>query len=66
MGRATISRNSNVIGKLTREIFLAAAPNREMSLVEQRITTGLVGVTVADFVGDILHGLDGADDPAVL
>ena len=67
MGRATISRNNggNVIGKLTREIFLAAAPNREMSLVEQRITTGLVGVTVADFVGDIpTWGFDGADDPA--
>ena len=67
MGRATILRKNggNVIGKLTREIFLAAAPNRNMSLVEQRITTGLEGVTVADFVGDIpTWGFDGADDPS--
>jgi hypothetical protein len=67
MGRATILRKNggNVIGKLTREIFLAAAPNRDMSLVEQRITTGLEGVTVADFVGDIpTWGFDGADDPS--
>ena len=55
MGRATILRKNggNVIGKLTREIFLAANPNRNMSLVEQRITVGLEGVTVAEFVGDI-------------
>ena len=67
MGRATILRKNggNVIGKLTREIFLAAAPNRDMPLVEQRITTGLEGVTVAEFVGDIpTWGFDGADDPS--
>ena len=67
MGRATILRRNggNVIGKLTREIFLAAAPNRDMPLVEQRITTGLEGVTVAEFVGDIpTWGFDGADDPS--
>ena len=67
LGRATITRKNggNVIGKLTREIYLAANPNRNMSLVEQRITTGLEGVTVADFVGDIpTWGFDGADDPS--
>ena len=55
MGRATILRKNggNVIGKLTREIFLAA-PNRDnVFSMEQRITTGLEGVTVAEFVGDI-------------
>ena len=67
LGRATILRKNggNVIGKLTREIYLAAAPNRDMSLVEQRITTGLEGVTVGEFVGDIpTWGFDGADDPS--
>ncbi|MGB0150387.1 MAG: hypothetical protein ACPF87_05805 [Flavobacteriales bacterium] len=66
-GRATILRSNGgvVEGKVTREIFLAAAPNRDMSLVEQRITTGLEGVTAADFVGDIpTWGFDGADDPS--
>ena len=67
LGRATILRKNggNVLGELTREIYLAANPNRDMSLVEQRITTGLEGVTVADFVGDIpTWGFDGADDPS--
>ena len=67
-GRATISRNNggNVIGKLTREIFLAAAPNsNSVFSISQRISVGLEGVTVAEFVGDIpTWGFDGADNAA--
>ena len=51
MGRATILRKNggNVIGKLTREIFLAAAPNsNNVFSISQRISVGLEGVTVAD------------------
>ena len=66
-GRSTIMRTNGglVNGELTREIHLAAMPNRDMALVEQRITTGLEGVTVEDFVGDIpTWGFVGADVPS--
>ena len=63
MGRATILRKNggNVLGELTREIYLAAKPNRDMTLLQQRITIGLENVTVAEFADDIpTWGFDGA------
>ena len=67
MGRATVARTSGgtLTGLVTREITLPATPNRNMAFVEQRIATGLEGVTVQDFVGDIpTWGFAGADNPA--
>jgi len=66
-GRATVQRTSGgaVTGLVTRQMTLPATPNRNMAFVEQRITTGLEGVTVNDFVGDIpTWGFAGSDDPA--
>ena len=66
LGRATVARMSGgtLTGIVTREIKLPATPNRNMAFVEQRIATGLVGVTVQDFVGDIpTWGFTGADNP---
>jgi hypothetical protein len=66
-GRATVQRTSGgeVTGLVTRQMQLPATPNRNMAFVEQRITTGLEGVTVNDFVGDIpTWGFAGSDDPA--
>jgi PKD repeat protein len=65
-GRATIQRTNggNVTGLVTRKMTLPAIPNRDMTYVEQRITTGLEGVTVAELVGDFpTYGFTGADTP---
>ena len=66
-GRATVSRSEAgaVLGLVTRKMTLPATPNRAMSFVEQRITTGLEGVTVNEFLGDIpTWGFPGSDDPS--
>ena len=65
-GRATVERTSGgvVNGLVTRHITLPATPNRNMAFVEQRIATGLEGVTVNDFLGDIpTWGFAGSDNP---
>ncbi|MGB2423166.1 MAG: PKD domain-containing protein [Flavobacteriales bacterium] len=65
-GRATVLRSNggSVDGLVTRKITLPAIPNRNMTLVEQRITVGLEGVTVNELLGDFpTVGFVGADDP---
>lgn len=65
-GRATVLRpnGGSVDGLVTRKITLPAIPNRNMTLVEQRITVGLEGVTVNELLGDFpTVGFVGADTP---
>jgi hypothetical protein len=65
LGRASALRpgTGEIIGLVTREIILPATANHgTLNTVEQRISLGLEGVTVDQFVGDIpTWGFDGAD-----
>ena len=65
-GRATVIRRNagHVNGLITRQIILPATPNRNVPFIQQIFTTGLAGVTAAEFVVDIpTWGFQGADSP---